>query len=272
VNFFQFYLIYAKYCYIGYYRLFLRLKMGKRKRNEYLQKNRGKSLIDFLPERPYSINGIKAIPRRYTNDFYMLFTSREKVLRPHLIMYKNETFVDVGANVGSHSLKIANDYKDKGVNVIAIEAHPENYDALCKNIKLNNFKCVKAVNKAVSDNKGVVTMHEYLACGFRARFESYTINNIVDKNASDRSSSFQVQSDTLDNILEGLKVDVMKIDIEGAEVQALKGAANTLKQLRKIIVEIHEYNLEKVRQILESYNFKLEFIGKDWVRYIIGSK
>jgi hypothetical protein len=115
-------------------------------------------------------------------------------------------------------------------------------------------------------------MYEYLTCGFRARFESYTINNILDEKASDRNSSFQVRSDTLDNILDGLKVDVMKIDIEGAEVLALKGAANTLRQLRKIIVETHEYNLEKVGQILESYNFELEFIGKDWVRYIIGSK
>lgn len=277
MNSFQFFLIYAKYRYIGY-RLFLRLKMGKKKRNEYLQKNGGKSLIDFLPERPYSINGIKAIPRRFTNDFYMLFTPREEVLSPHLILYENETFVDVGANVGSYSLKIANDYKDKGVNVIAIEAHPENYKALCKNIKLNSFRCVKTINKAVSDNKGIVTMYEYLGSGYRARFETYTISNIIDRKASNGNSSLQVQSDTLDNILQGLKVDLMKMDIEGAEVLALKGATNTLKQLRKIIVEIHEYNFEKVKQILESYNFKLELIGKEWGEkkvfygYIVGSK
>jgi tRNA G46 methylase TrmB len=132
--------------------------MGKRKRNEYLKKNRADPIVDFLPERPYSVNGIKAIPRRYTNDFYMLFTPREEALRPHLIMYENETFVDVGANVGTYSLNIANAYRGKGVNVIAIEAHPENYKALCKNIKLNNFKCVKTVNKALSDNKGIVAV------------------------------------------------------------------------------------------------------------------
>jgi hypothetical protein len=47
------------------YRLLLRIKMGKSKRDEYLW-NTGISLIDFLPERSYSINGIKAIPRKGT--------------------------------------------------------------------------------------------------------------------------------------------------------------------------------------------------------------
>jgi hypothetical protein len=38
----------------------------------------------------------------------------------------------------------------------------------------------------------------------------------------------------------------MKVDIEGAEVLALKGATNSLKRLRKIIVEVHGDNFEKV--------------------------
>jgi precorrin-6B methylase 2 len=51
--------------------------------------------------------------------------SREQNVKPHLVMNENETFVDVGANIGSYSLRIASDYKNKGVEVVAIEAHPE---------------------------------------------------------------------------------------------------------------------------------------------------
>ena len=59
---------------------------------------------------------------------------------------------------------------------------------------------------------------------------------------------------------------------------ALKGATNTLKQLDKIIVEIHNYNFEDIRQTLEQYNFKLEIIKENWGEkgeihgYIIGHK
>ncbi|HEY6883770.1 MAG TPA: FkbM family methyltransferase, partial [Nitrososphaeraceae archaeon] len=68
-------------------------------------------------------------------------------------------------------------------------------------------------------------------------------------------------------------VNVMKIDIEGAEVLALKGATNTLKRLRKIIVEIHGDNFDKVKQILENYTFKLEVIrATGHMTYITGSK
>jgi hypothetical protein len=62
----------------------------------------------------------------------------------------------------------------------------------------------------------------------------------------------EIECDTLDNILGEQRVDVMKIDIEGAEVSTLKGATRTLKKLRKIIVEVHgASNSDKVMQILE---------------------
>jgi hypothetical protein len=84
-----------------------------------------------------------------------------------------------------------------------------------------------------------------------------------------------VESDTLDAILDNYKVDFIKIDIEGAEVEALKGATNTLDRLRKIIVEIHENNFDKVKHILEDHNFEIEIITNKIEKsegFIIGTK
>jgi hypothetical protein len=63
----------------------------------------------------------------------------------------------------------------------------------------------------------------------------------------------------------------MKIDIEGAEVLALKGAANVLSKVRKIIVEVHGDNLRFVKRILQEHDFDTKFIDKD-ISHIMGSK
>jgi FkbM family methyltransferase len=269
------FLKYAKYRYIAH-RLLLRIKNGKKRRDEYFQHNRI-SMIDFLPEflpeRPLKFNGIKAIPRKGTHDFYMLFIPREENVKPHFKMYSDETFVDVGAGVGSYTLMIAEKYKSKAVKVIAIEAHPDNYKALRRNIECNSFENVKTINKAVSDNTGNMTLYRQSDI-HRARSEQYTSNLNVLYVASLHTITSQVECDTLDNILANDKADVMKLDIEGAEVLALNGATNTLKQLRKIIVEVHNDNFEKIRQILKMHEFRLEFITgtEGGMPYIIGSK
>lgn len=266
------FLAYARYRYIVH-RILLRAKMGRTKRDEYLRNIR-LSPIDFLPERTYGMNGgTKAIPRKGTRDFYMLFLSREKEITPHLSLQENETFIDVGANVGSYTLMVANKYKSRGVRVIAIEAHPENYRALCRNIQANNFRNIQTINKAVSDHKGMVTLYERSHDGNRADSELYSLYdtflgqyNIIHP----QGKPLQLECDTLDNMLANQRVDVIKIDIEGAEVLALKGAESTLKNLRKIIVEVHGENYKMVRSLLETYDFKLQMA--EITGHIIGSK
>jgi len=260
------------------YRIFLRVKMGKDKRDKYLVQNRV-SEFDFLPERPYVMqDGIKAIPRPKTRDFQMLFISREQEVKCHLAMEENETFVDAGANVGSYSLMIANEYKDKGVKVIAIEAHPENYKALRRNIECNGFEnIIIAINKVISDYKGSVGLYERSHDGTRVDSEMYSIcrdqridaYNILHPSGK----SLQVECDTLDNILEREKVDVIKMDVEGAEVLALKAATKTLERIRKIVVEIHGDKSEDVKRLLRTHGFNLEIIDeKGQMSYIAGSK
>jgi FkbM family methyltransferase len=242
-------------------------------RDRYLKSTRI-YVADFLPERPYAIHGVKAIPRKGSSDFSMFFESREQDVKSNLLMNENETFADVGANIGSYSLRIANNYKDKGVKVIAIEAHPENSKALDKNVRCNDFTNVKIINKAVCDHKGIVTLYERSHDGTRAGSDMHSLFNTFlhpSNSVLPHGKTLQLECDTLDNILAGYKVDVMKIDIEGVEVLALKGATNTLRNLRKIIVEIHGDNFDKVSEILKSSNFNLE-VSKGAMQHIIGSK
>ncbi len=260
------------------YRIFLRVKMGKDKRDKFLLQNRT-SEFDFLPERAYvTQSGVKAIPRQKTRDSQMLFISREQEVKRHLVMEENETFVDVGANVGSYSLMVANQYKDRGVKVIAIEAHPENYKALRRNIECNKFEnVIIPINKVVSDYKGLVDLYERSHDGTRVDSEMYSVcsdQRIDAYNVLHPSGkSLQLECDTLDNILDTEKVDVIKMDIEGAEVLALKAATKTLERIRKIVVEIHGDKSEDVKQVLITHGFEVESINeKGQTSYITGSK
>ena len=105
----------------------------------------------------------------------MLFVAREQDIGSHLAMKENETFVDVGANVGSYTLSVRNKYKKKGVKIIAVEAHPDNYRALCRNIQINNFRNVKTINKAISDYTGNVNLYERSHDGSRVDSDLYSL-------------------------------------------------------------------------------------------------
>jgi FkbM family methyltransferase len=262
----------AKLRYI-WFRIWLRVKKGKNKRNEFLRTN-GITFIDFLPEKPYSVDGVTAIPRKGTNDYFMFFVPRELAIKSHLYLDENETFVDVGSNIGSYTIRIASKAR-KGAKVIAIEAHPGNYWALIRNIKVNNLKNITALNKAVSDHKGIVSINEARDKNNRIRPECYTMFDKFHDNPNGIQVSgkcMDVECDTLDNILQGLKVDLMKIDIEGAEVQALEEAKSVITKVRKVIVEVHGDNYDKVKELLAFYGLKTETVREYADTFIIGSR
>ncbi len=197
---------------------------------------------------------------------------REQFVRAQLVFNENEVFVDVGANIGSHSLRVAHDYATRGVNVISIEADSEAYMALVRNMKCNKLTNIDAINIAVSDHEGTAALCERSYDGTNVGTGLHSIMSELVPGSFNFSNgkSIEVPCNTLDNILSGQRVDVVKIDIEGAEVLALRGAANLLRKVRKIIVEIHGGNLEPVKEILESFDFKLEISQGD--QYVVGTK
>ena len=253
------------------YKIFLFIKLGSKQAKAYLH-DHALTMLDFLPEVAYSTGEFRAVPRKHTDDFYLLFLPREEELKTHLKLNENETFVDVGANVGAYSLRLGSIYEKTGAKVIAIEAHPGNYLALQRNIQANQLQNIEAINIAVSDHSGTVELHEHVIMN-----KERDDKNRVQTGHFSLSKEFmgnysvKVNCDTLDNILKDRRVDLLKIDVEGAEVIALRGAHKTLGRARRIIVEIHQDNLETVREILGNHAFHLsEVEGVDGMKYLIG--
>ena len=144
-----------------------------------------------------------------------------------------ETFVDVGANVGQLSLVAAQRVTSSG-RVIAIEAHPRTCNFLRGNIDLNGLS-VEIHNVAVGGKCGEL---------FFTDFRSDDMN-FACATAPPNCTALRVPVKTLDSIIGERPVDLLKIDVEGFEVDLLKGASQTLFNCRCLYIEDSEPNLQR---------------------------
>jgi FkbM family methyltransferase len=127
--------------------------------------------------------------------------------------------VDVGANVGLYSLFGAR----LGMEVVAVEPHPENLQLLYRNLVENGVKSVEVFPMALSDAAGVLNL-------FGGRQSASVIHGW----GGIRSNySVHCAANTLDNLLAGRFTGqklLIKIDVEGHEFSVLSGAEQTLKR------------------------------------------
>jgi FkbM family methyltransferase len=156
--------------------------------------------------------------------------------------------VDVGAHMGFYTVRAAALVGSSG-RVIAVEPDLANYAILKRNIQQCNLTNVTAVNAALSDRDGIA----------RLRIDDWASTGrvlIQDEGNSDfQSSAYVVKTmrlDTLTRELEIEKVDLVKIDVEGAEMLVLSGAKECLERsTARIVVETHGFNLaHQVAQLL----------------------
>lgn len=132
------------------------------------------------------------------------------------LLREGSTFVDVGANVGAFSLS-ASDIVGAAGRIYAIEPSPCIYNALIKNIKLNNFTNIVPLLMAVSKINGIVSFEALPQdnWGMNRRVASTSQHGVVN-----------VASITLASILKHYNAqncDVVKIDVEGMELEVLQG-------------------------------------------------
>ena len=146
--------------------------------------------------------------------------------------------VDVGANVGWHTLLMAR-LVGQGGRVLAAEANPSVRKRLNGNLELNRFAQVEIVPYAISDAEGTVEFF-----GPDARDPASGDGHVV-ASAQVEVGTFRVESRRLDSILESAHVtrlDLLKIDVEGFEWPVLKGAEAAVAKYRPHI--IFEYDAD----------------------------
>jgi len=152
----------------------------------------------------------------------ILFTGRwEPVISRYFVsqLRPGDVFIDVGANVGHHTLLAAKAVGPSG-KVYAFEASPSIYEALVHNIALNSGLSVVAVNKAVSAGPG--TLDLWLASDFNIG-HSTTVSQLATEEGMKLEA--RVEADSLDNLVpkhELFGARMIKIDVEGAEREVLE--------------------------------------------------
>ena len=134
--------------------------------------------------------------------------------------------VDVGANIGLHTLNMARIVGNAG-QVFAFEPDPSNFEILKKNAKINNYKNIILEQKAVGDKHGRTTLYQSDHPGKHRIFPQ----------TEQAKSQVQVELTNLDNYFDSDmidKINFIKIDVEGLEFNVLKGMKNILKNSKKI--------------------------------------
>ena len=176
------------------------------------------------------------------------------------------TFVDVGACIGYHTLIGSRCVGDSG-SVVALEPAPSNYSLLMRNIRANGIPNVHAVNAAAMDYQGTIEL--YLS---RRNFGDHRVYDAKDEqkfNEGGRRERISVPCVRVDDVLEdyGLEANVIKIDVQGAELDVLRGAAKILEDTEYIILEVSLFqSMIDVPQLFAVLNFMK---GKGFVAYDI---
>lgn len=133
------------------------------------------------------------------------------------------TVVDVGANVGYYSLLAARRV-GKGGRVFAIEPNAAAYAMLLQNIAANEYHSITPFNKCISHRSGRAL--------FRIDRAVAGESGMLPQGEAEREDTITVDTGTLDDLLPDGGVDVLKMDIEGAEGLALMGASRLLRSCR----------------------------------------
>lgn len=140
-----------------------------------------------------------------------------------------DTIIDVGAGIGEDAVVFSKLIGPTG-RVIAIEAHPNTFACLQGTIERSGLTNVVAVQCAIADREGTLTMSD----------DSEHLANSMLKTGG----GVEVPAKTLDALLAELgidQVDLLKMNIEGAERPAMAGMRGSAPRIRNVAISCHDF-------------------------------
>lgn len=163
---------------------------------------------------------------------------------------QSKVILDVGGNIGLYACIGGKNMPNTGT-CYTFEPVPKNIKYLKKNVDLNNLKNVKIISGAVGDSKG--TLQIYLS-------PTDTGTNSASSELHKNAKKIQVPVTTIDEFCKEnkltKKVDIIKIDIEGFDGHAIRGAQNVIKTSKPTMF------VEFIPHLLESCDFNVEDLSK----------
>ena len=175
---------------------------------------------------------------------------------------KDKIVFDVGANEGFYTLGMKEN--NPKLKIIAIEPIPSTFKMLKKNVQGNKLKNVILVNKALTKSKGKIKFEMVPEVPFAGGSDIAMLKRKWLDNK--RIKKITVNSTTLSDLCKKLKInkiDILKLDVEGGELDIIKSSKNFLPNIKKIVIEWHGIKLRNgCKTFLQKNGFKLVYEEK----------
>jgi FkbM family methyltransferase len=202
----------------------------------------------------------------YGTDDHLAIDPHEASLEPtlrRLLGHDRPVFLDVGAHVGRWTVRLSG----QAAQVIAVEANPETVEQLRRNIALNNLLNITVLGVAAWDSQTTLYLSDpnCKATGGSTR-------------TLESGDGPEATAMPLDDLLDGIPaITLVKLDVEGADLHALRGMAKTLARTRPVLfIERHDplgyYAYDDLLALLSELGYTWE-PGPKWMEaeYLIAS-